>query len=102
YVVAKAGSEANSAELRDYLKQSLPEYMVPSFFVDLKALPLTPNGKVDRKALPKPEAKARQGTTGDDEARTDAELLLAEIWRDVLGLEKVGIHDNFFDLGGHS
>jgi amino acid adenylation domain-containing protein len=100
YVVLKSAAEP--AELRDFLKQTLPEYMVPSLFVALDALPLTPNGKVDRKALPKPEAQTRTTGGADDEPRTDAEILLAEIWREVLGVERVGIHDNFFDLGGHS
>ncbi|RUT04340.1 non-ribosomal peptide synthetase [Dulcicalothrix desertica PCC 7102] len=89
-------------ELRNFGKQHLPEYMVPSAFVLLKTLPRTPNGKVDRQALP-----ALVQTHLDLEAqymapRTSLEKQLASIWANLLGLEKVGIHDNFFELGGHS
>jgi amino acid adenylation domain-containing protein len=89
-------------ELRTYLKELLPEYMVPSIWVALERLPLTPNGKVDRKALPEPEASR----PGPDESyvapRTPVEEVLADIWSEVLGAERVGVEDNFFDLGGHS
>ncbi|HEY0602253.1 MAG TPA: amino acid adenylation domain-containing protein, partial [Herpetosiphonaceae bacterium] len=88
--------------LREFLAQRLPEYMVPSTFVVLPALPLTPNGKIDRKALP------ALGSTqiGDGESfaapRTPDEELIAGVWASVLGVARVGIHDNFFALGGHS
>ncbi|MHC9538717.1 MAG: non-ribosomal peptide synthase/polyketide synthase [Vulcanimicrobiota bacterium] len=86
--------------LRSYLKERLPEYMVPAAFVILDSFPMAPSGKVDRKALPAPER-------GIDEKHyappsTPAEVILAEIWREVLGLEKVGAGDNFFELGGDS
>jgi amino acid adenylation domain-containing protein len=88
---------------RACLEGKLPDYMIPSAFVLLERLPLTPNGKLDRRALPAPDF-AR--TTASDEAfvapRTPAETTLAQIWRDVLGLEQVGVNDNFFELGGHS
>ncbi|WP_327091024.1 amino acid adenylation domain-containing protein [Nonomuraea sp. NBC_01738] len=84
---------------REYLRRNLPDYMVPSAFVALDALPLTPNGKVDRKALPAPE---RQVVAGGTAPRTPAEVRLAELWSQVLGLESVGIDDDFFELGGDS
>jgi amino acid adenylation domain-containing protein/thioester reductase-like protein len=90
-----------SGSLRDYLKQKLPDYMVPSAFVLMEALPLTPNGKVDRRALPAPDL--RPELDGSFVApRTAIEEKLACIWAEVLNLELVGINDNFFELGGHS
>jgi acyl carrier protein len=87
--------------MRSRLKAKLPEYMVPSAIVSLSSLPLSPNGKVDRRALPAPEARPIS-----DEAlvppRNDLEETIAALWREVLHLERVGVHDNFFDLGGHS
>ena len=89
-------------ELRSFLKQKLPEYMVPSAFVFLDTLPLTPNGKVDRKALPAPDQNRPEAEESYVAPRTPVEELLAEIWAEVLKLDKVGVHDNFFELGGHS
>ncbi len=91
-----------SAELRHFCLNQLPEYMVPSAFVRLKALPLTPNGKVDRNALPAPEQSRPELEDLYVLPRSPLEAQLAEIWAQVLGLGKVGIHDNFFELGGHS
>jgi hypothetical protein len=89
-------------QLRGQLQASLPEYMLPSAWVFVQALPLTPNGKIDRKALPAPE-HSRSGLGTEYEApRNATEELLANIWADVLKLDRVGIHDNFFALGGHS
>ncbi|NEO72996.1 non-ribosomal peptide synthetase, partial [Moorena sp. SIO3H5] len=88
-------------KLKQYLKQRLPEYMIPSGFVVLPQLPLTPNGKVDRKALPVPDV-ASSVSTEYVAPQTQTQKVLAEIWQEVLAIEKVGIHDNFFDLGGHS
>ena len=88
-------------ELRRFLRQALPEHMVPSLFVVLDALPLTPNGKIDRKALPSPDRSALRGAVYE-EPRTATESALAELWAGLLELDKVGVHDSFFDLGGHS
>ncbi len=109
YVVPASGEkEADASQLRAFLRTKLPEYMVPSIFVNLESLPLTPNGKVDRKALPQP-SQARPDLKAPYIApRTQLELELTEICGQVLGLENqnghsvVGVHDNFFDLGGHS
>lgn len=101
YIVAEAEAAVAPKALRDFLKQKLPEYMVPSAFVMLDALPLTPNMKVNRKALPAPKSQAELG--GDFvAARTRLEQRLVEIWCEVLKLESCGVEDNFFDLGGHS
>ncbi|WP_163973487.1 non-ribosomal peptide synthetase, partial [Myxococcus sp. CA018] len=102
YVTARTGTSLESSALRSHMKQRLPEYMVPSAYVVLESLPLTPNGKVDRKALPAPVAML--GTPGSDYVapRTPTEELLAGIFSQVLGVERVGSKDNFFELGGHS
>ena len=88
-------------EVRDYLKEKLPEYMIPSAIVVLEKMPLTPNGKVDRRALPAPDRHSR--CRPEYEAPVGAtEIALAQIWAEALKLERVGRHDNFFELGGHS
>jgi acyl-CoA synthetase (AMP-forming)/AMP-acid ligase II/acyl carrier protein len=101
YVVSN-DSDLRTEELRSYLQQRLVEYMVPSSFVRMENLPRTPNGKVDRRALP----DAHTTRTDTDEAyvapRSATERTLAKIWQEVLKVEKVGINDNFFGLGGHS
>jgi amino acid adenylation domain-containing protein/non-ribosomal peptide synthase protein (TIGR01720 family) len=102
YVVAEGEQELSGGELRDWMKERLPEYMVPSVFVRLAALPLTPNGKVDRRQLPEPEAPSASARREPENPRTSAERLLAQIWREVLGVEEVGVFDNFFELGGDS
>ena len=89
-------------QLRRYLKEKLPEYMVPSLFMTLDALPLTPNGKVNRRALPAPALSRAAEEEGFVAPRNSIEQLLADIWSEVLGLQHVGIHDNFFELGGDS
>ncbi|HEU0077660.1 MAG TPA: amino acid adenylation domain-containing protein, partial [Longimicrobiaceae bacterium] len=98
YVVAE-GEAPSAAELREGLRGSLPEHMVPAVFVVLETLPLTPNGKLDRAALPAPDAGARPAFLAAD---TEVERTIAAVWQDVLRLEQVGVDDNFFDLGGHS
>jgi amino acid adenylation domain-containing protein len=90
------------SQLRNFLKERLPEYMVPSAFVLLEALPIAPSGKVDRKALPAPDLSQLQPKGTFVTASTPVEEVLAGIWAEVLGLEKVGVRDNFFELGGHS
>ncbi|MET9701341.1 condensation domain-containing protein, partial [Streptomyces sp. NPDC006529] len=90
------------AELRAHLAATLPDYMVPAVFVTLDRLPLTPSGKVNRRALPAPEVQAEQLGTQYTAPRDETERILAGIWADVLGVERVGVHDNFFDLGGDS
>jgi amino acid adenylation domain-containing protein len=98
YVVA-AGEAPSLEKLREFLKYRLPEYMVPGAFVFLPALPLTPNGKVDRRALPAPEWSSESAYVAPG---TPTEERLAAIWAAVLEIERVGVEDNFFDLGGHS
>lgn len=88
--------------LRDYLQQRLPAYMVPHDFVLLDALPMTPNGKVDRQALPAPTGETRESAEAFVAPQSPVEHKLAEIWQQVLGLEQVGMNDNFFGLGGDS
>ncbi len=102
YFVPAVDREPTTQELRTFLKQQLPDYMVPSAFVRLNAFPLTPNGKIDRAALPAPDWTRRDVEEAYVAPRTAVEESLARIWADVLGLERVGVHDSFFELGGHS
>ncbi|HYO12153.1 MAG TPA: amino acid adenylation domain-containing protein, partial [Thermoanaerobaculia bacterium] len=99
YVVGVEGRAPSSHELRKFLRERLPGYMVPGVFVALPALPLTPNGKLDRKALPEPAPEAGEEIVAP---RTPAEELVAGIFAEVLGLEQVGVNESFFELGGHS
>jgi acyl carrier protein len=101
YVVVIEEEKLSTQQLREFLQQQLPAYMVPSTFVILDTLPLTPNGKVDRKALTQPDLSS-MSSTDFVSPRTHTEEVLAEIWEKVLKLEKISVHDNFFDLGGHS
>ncbi|MBC8096412.1 MAG: amino acid adenylation domain-containing protein, partial [Akkermansiaceae bacterium] len=102
YLVAKGGKQIATEELRRFGKEHLPEYMVPSAFVLLPEMPLTPNGKVDRKALPDPEQEPRGDSVGYVAPRTPGEEQLCAIWREVLRVQRPGVHDNFFELGGDS
>jgi acyl carrier protein len=102
YHVAANGHVATATELREFLKQELPDPMVPSAFVPLDQLPLTPNGKVDRKALPDAEGIRVSPDTSCVAPRTEMERAIVNIWCALLRVEQVGLHDNFFDLGGHS
>jgi amino acid adenylation domain-containing protein len=102
YLTVEAGAVPDPAALAAALRRELPEYMVPAFFEVLDALPLTPNGKIDRKVLPEP-AYARRESAAPFVAPLDGlEDTIAGVWREVLGVERVGRDDNFFDLGGHS
>ncbi len=102
YVVAEPQSTPSVAQLRSHLRTLLPENMIPAAFVLLEALPLTPNGKVDRRALPEPDSAAVESATNFVAPRTPIEEMLAEIWSQVLEVERVGVFHNFFELGGHS
>jgi amino acid adenylation domain-containing protein/non-ribosomal peptide synthase protein (TIGR01720 family) len=102
YVVPKQEQSISISQLRDFLSKKLPEYMIPASYTMLDTMPLTPNGKVNRKALPIPEFDRSILTSDFMAPRNATEETLAEIWAQVIGLERVGINDNFFDLGGDS
>ncbi|QQD80611.1 amino acid adenylation domain-containing protein [Bacillus siamensis] len=101
YAYFVASRPYHVSEMKEKLSDQLPNYMIPSYFKQLEKMPLTPNGKIDRKALPVPEGELQ---TGKEYVapRTSIEVKLVEIWQEVLGVAKVGIKDNFFDIGGHS
>ncbi|MFJ3090868.1 amino acid adenylation domain-containing protein [Streptomyces sp. NPDC086838] len=102
YVSAADGRTLAPAALRDALAGALPDYMLPAAYVVLDALPLTANGKVDKRALPAPGRSALAADAVYVAPRTRAEERMAEVWRDVLGTDRIGVHDSFFDLGGDS
>jgi len=102
YVVAQREQTLIIPELRNFLESKLPNYMMPTAFITLEALPLTPNGKVDRKALPAADTARPELETVYQPPQTEVEKTIADIWQEVLNIEDVGIHDNFFQLGGHS
>jgi amino acid adenylation domain-containing protein len=103
YVVAKEQSSTGVVELRSYLRERLPDYMMPQAFVMLEALPLNSNGKIDRHALPSPEQQSRSEVEQTYVApRTLMEYMLVKVWEEILSVAQVGIHDDFFELGGHS
>ncbi|NBI31206.1 non-ribosomal peptide synthetase, partial [Chengkuizengella marina] len=99
YIVSD--QELRVGYVREFLSKELPNYMIPSIFIQLEALPLTPNGKIDRKNLPAPEGNLNNGTVYAA-PRNEKEKHMVSLWKEVLGVGKIGIHDNFFDLGGHS
>jgi len=105
YIITKKrtdkNSEKNISELRSFLKEKLPDYMIPAFFVFIDAFPLTPNGKIDRKALPAPDLSLMREHKFVT-PKTETEKIIAEIWKKILNVEKIGIQDNFFEMGGHS
>ena len=102
YAVTADGSAPSAHDLRSFLQQKLPEYMVPSAFMFLDSLPLTPNGKLDRKALPAPDQSRPELEETFVAPRTTTEERIAKIWTEILGFDPIGIHDDFFALGGHS
>ncbi|MDZ8261476.1 amino acid adenylation domain-containing protein [Nostoc sp. ChiQUE01b] len=102
YVVVKTEPVPSISELRSFLRKKLPDHMLPSAFVMLESLPLAPSGKVDRKALPKPDNLRPELETTYVKPRNEVEHLIVDTWQKILKVEKVGIQDNFFDLGGHS
>ena len=102
YIVPRLNKIPSFSNLRDFLKEKLPQYMVPSAFVVLKALPLTANGKIDYQQLPQPDDLTKELAAAYVAPQSPTERMLANIWQVVLNVEKVGIYDNFFDLGGHS
>ncbi len=102
YVVPKTAPGPNVSEIRRFLEEKLPDYMIPATFITLDALPLTDTLKVDRKALPKPNGLRPEIAVPYAAPRNSIEAALAKIWAEMLELDQVGVHDNFFDLGGHS
>jgi acyl carrier protein len=100
--MANGDRQLTTNELRNYLKDLLPEYAIPTVFIWLDNLPLLPNGKINRRALPVPEKSRPTLTEIYKPPNSEIERAIASIWQEVLDLEKVGINDNFFDLGGHS
>ena len=102
YVAFRGSSIASGGELRSFLHETLPDYMIPAAFVALDALPLTANGKIDRRRLPAPDIQMIESAGASIAPRTESEELVAQVWRDVLNLDRLGVHDNFFELGGHS
>ena len=102
YLTQPSNERATVDELRGFLQSRLPEFMIPAVLMILEQFPLTPNGKVDRKALPQPENSRPALAEAYVAPRTPVEEMVAEIWRDVLGVDQIGIHDSFFSLGGNS
>ncbi|MEI6411056.1 MAG: amino acid adenylation domain-containing protein, partial [Bacteroidota bacterium] len=101
-VPVKVGTVPDTTMLRRFLSATLPEYMIPGYYVELEAFPLTPSGKINRKALPTPDAGVLVVETSYTAPRNAVEGQLVEIWQQVLGREQIGVEDNFFNLGGHS
>ena len=102
YAVPADGATLDPGALRERLRGALPEYMVPAAYVTLDALPLTPNAKVDRKRLPEPDLDTALGQRDESRPRSEVEEKIAAIWSELLGIEQVGVHTSFFDVGGHS
>ncbi|HEX8422520.1 MAG TPA: amino acid adenylation domain-containing protein, partial [Pyrinomonadaceae bacterium] len=102
YVVMQAGATAGAGELKERLRERLPDYMIPNTFVVLEEMPLTPNGKVDRRALPAPDETRGEAVDSYQAPRTPVEEMLTNIFAGVLHIARVGVEDNFFELGGHS
>jgi thioesterase domain-containing protein len=97
-----ADGAVDDNKLRGYLREKLPDYMIPNHFMMLNKFPLTPNGKIDRKAMPVPDSTQHHAHKGVVEPKTETEKLLHAIWRNVLRIDRISIHDNYFEIGGHS
>ncbi len=100
YFIRNKTANGDEIKLKEFLRDFLPEYMIPGFFIELEEFPLTPNGKVDRKALPQPTLEKRK--IEFVKPANETEKKVAEIWQEILDVEKIGSNDNFFELGGHS
>ena len=102
FVTTADGTGASTSELRSFLRQKLPEFMIPASFVFLNALPVSPNGKLDRRALPEHEAAPDRASSAFPEPKSEIEQAIAATWQEVLQVDHVSRDDNFFDIGGHS
>ncbi|MCD9188131.1 MAG: amino acid adenylation domain-containing protein [Pyrinomonadaceae bacterium] len=102
YYVAMEGTEPDTAKMREMMQEELPNYMIPARFIGLEKIPVSPNGKIDRKKLPQSDEAKFETGTAYNAPTTEAELVIADIWCEILNIKKVGIEDNFFTLGGHS
>ncbi|MDJ0838008.1 MAG: amino acid adenylation domain-containing protein [Acidobacteriota bacterium] len=102
YIVCQDNHVLNTTEIYTYLREKLPENMIPSTFILMRELPLTPNGKLDRKALPAPDSSRPNLADKYIAPSSPLEKVMAQIWREILGYDEIGVHDNFFELGGHS
>jgi len=102
YVGAESRETVTAGDLRAFLRERLPDYMTPSAFVLMDTLPRTPNGKIDRKTLPSPDSARQEASAPFLAPSTPLERRVADVWREVLNLDQIGVNDNFFDLGGHS
>jgi amino acid adenylation domain-containing protein len=102
YFIPVGGKSLTSTDLRSHLRKKLPEYMIPQHFVELDQMPLTPAGKIDRKGLPSPWGNQGGAEPEYVPPRNEAERILASTWQEVLGIDRVSAHDNFFEIGGHS
>jgi acyl-coenzyme A synthetase/AMP-(fatty) acid ligase/acyl carrier protein len=101
YVVAN-GKTPDAQDMRSFLQDKLPNYMIPSAFVVLDAIPLSPNGKTNRRGLPAPDMSRLEAVVAEAAPQSDMEKVIAEVWQMALGIDQIGVYDNFFDLGGHS
>ncbi|HSK29920.1 MAG TPA: phosphopantetheine-binding protein, partial [Candidatus Limnocylindria bacterium] len=102
YYVSPRPSGLTVSELRTFLRRTIPDHMIPTALIRMESLPLTANGKIDRQRLPEPDHKRPGLSAAFVEARDEVEQRLVQVWVEVLGVDRVGIHDNFFDLGGNS
>ena len=102
YVILYQDELLDGSKLRKYLKQKLPDFMIPSAYIFLESFPLTPNGKIDRRSLPIPAQTRPEIDSAYTSPRSPVEDALTGLWTEILDLEKIGVYDNFFELGGHS